>query len=100
VITAKLSDYKKDFKVALQVDDDQAPEQYELSSEISAGLFGKASAVSAVKLTCMGEADSVTRLEYQATISASGVIANGLPLVRNLAERRVREFFELFQQAI
>ncbi len=98
VITAKLSNYQKDFNINLTVNDEHAPQAYQLSSKVSAGWFGAASAVSEVELFCCGEANSQTRLEYQATIEASGLIAKALPLVRDVAEKRVIEFFELFKQ--
>lgn len=99
VITAKLSGYQKDFNVDLIVNAADAPEFYQLSSAMSAGLFGKATALADVQLTVCGEAQEQTELNYQANIDASGMLGKALPLGQSLAEKRVRECFELFRLA-
>ena len=100
VISAKIADYQKDFKVGLQVNDAQAPESYQLASALSAGLFGKATAISDVQLLVNREDEDHTELHYQANIEASGMLGKALPIVQGLAEKRVREFFELFRQQL
>ncbi len=94
VISAKLGDYQKDFKVNLTVLSTDAPEAYELSSKLSAGFLGRASAQADIRLLPEGEAK--TQLHYTAIIKASGVISRGLPIVENMAQRRVKEFFDAF----
>ncbi len=94
VIRAHLGDLKKDFSIDLDVEDSCAPAQYELCSQVSAGLLGKAKGVADVTLTELGE--NKTKLRYIATISAGGVLNKTLPLIKGAATRRVRAFFDAF----
>jgi carbon monoxide dehydrogenase subunit G len=94
VVRAQLGDIKKDFSIDLDVEDSGAPAQYELSSQVSAGLMGKAKAVANVKLQVLD--DNKTRLHYIATISGRGVLNKALPLIEGAAVKRVRAFFDAF----
>ena len=94
VIRASLGGLKKDFDIHLAVDDRNAPEQYRLSTIVSAGLMGKATGKADVSLNAI--TPSKTELHYIATIDGSGMLGKALPLVENLAANRVQAFFDAF----
>lgn len=94
VIRAQFGELQKDFSIDLDVEDSCAPAQYALSSQVSAGLLGKAKAVADVQLEVLE--DNKTRLHYVATISGRGVLNKALPLIEGAAVRRVRAFFDAF----
>ena len=94
VIRAQLGDIKKDFKIELTVQTDEAPAAYCLSSVVSAGILGRVDGQADVTLAIVDEAH--TDLRYVATLSGHGLIGKALPLVEGVATRRVREFFDQF----
>lgn len=94
VIRAQLGDIKKDFKIDLTVQADEAPAAYCLSSDVSAGILGRVNGLADVKLSVVD--DEHTDLHYVATLSGRGLIGKALPLVEGVAARRVREFFDQF----
>ncbi len=94
VIEAKFASYQRDFHVGLDVEDANAPADYRLVSDVSAGFLGKARGTAAVRLEELKPGQ--TELSYEALISASGVIGKGLPMIEGAAHRRVRDFFDRF----
>lgn len=94
VIRAQLGDIKKDFKIELTVQDEDAPAAYCLSSDVSAGILGRVDGQADVLLKVVDEGH--TDLHYVATLSGRGLIGKALPLVEGVAARRVREFFDQF----
>jgi len=94
VIRAQLGDIKKDFKIELTVQDEDAPAAYCLSSDVSAGILGRVDGQADVMLKVVDEGH--TDLHYVATLSGRGLIGKALPLVEGVAARRVREFFDQF----
>lgn len=94
VIQARIGEIHRDFHVDLVVDDIGAPAKYTLSTEISAGVFGRVSGKADVRLDSRGEAE--TGMSYFAHISGTGLVGKVLPLLEGIAQRRVREFFKEF----
>ncbi len=94
VIRAHVGELKKDFNIVLDVEDDQAPAAYCLSSDVSAGILGKVKGKADVSLSRVD--DDNTDLHYVATLSGSGVLGRALPLIEPLAAQRVRDFFDQF----
>ena len=94
VIRAHVGEIKKDFNIVLNVQDDQAPAAYCLSSDVSAGLFGKVNGEADVALEVSD--DTHTRLKYIARIDGRGLLGKALPLIEGAARARVRDFFDQF----
>lgn len=94
VIRAQLGDIRKDFKIALSVQAEEAPAVYCLSSDVRAGILGRVDGQADVTLKVVDQEH--TDLRYVAMLSGQGLIAKALPLVEGIAARRVREFFDQF----
>ena len=94
VIRAHIGEIKKDFEIVLNVQDDQAPAAYCLSSDVSAGLLGKVNGEADVVLESSDDAH--TRLKYVARIDGRGILGKALPLIEGAARARVRDFFDQF----
>ncbi len=96
VIEAHIGRFRREFKVALTVEDAHAPQHYQLHSGMSAGFFGRADGVAEVTLS---ENDGVTLVDYRATIGLDGLLSKAMPLIEPLARGRVREFFNRFEDS-
>mgnify|MGYP001557234979 CR=1 FL=1 len=94
VIRAHVGEIKNYFIVDLDVDDTHAPDNYRLSSVVSAGFFGKVWGGAEVDLKEVSLRQS--ELHYVATITGRGLLGKALPLVEGVAVHRVHEFFDLF----
>lgn len=94
VIVARIGEIKKQFHVDLRVDDAFAPGKYTLSTQMSAGVFGRVTGKAEVTLRELSEAE--TSMAYSADISGTGVLARVLPLAEGIVRRRVQEFLDEF----
>lgn len=94
IIRASIGKIKKDFSLDLYVDAAGAPSGYILSSDVSAGMLGKAQGSAQVRLDKIN--GHKTKLHYTANINASGLLNKTLPLVQGIAGKRVQDFFDEF----
>lgn len=97
VIAARLGEFRREFKVALTVEDAEAPEKYTLVSGVNAGWLGCADGRAEVQLRALDESTEATELHYVATITLDGLIGKFTPVIEPLAKKRVREFFNEFE---
>ena len=99
IILAKVGPIKTRFNGKMSIQDIQAPNSYRLVGSGSGGSAGSAKGETLITLTDTG--DNNTILNYEASISVNGKLAQiGSKLINGTAKTFASQFFESFVEAV